>query len=115
MSLYFFNFFLDFTDAAEYWTYPFESARFRLEVDEVWLQISPLYEQLHAYVRKKLRDLYGPERISRSAPLPAHILGNMWSQSWTNILDVTIPYPGKNFLDVTQEMVQQVIVFNTTR
>lgn len=32
----------------------------------------------------------------------------MWGQSWENILDVTIPYPGKNFLDVTPEMQKQV-------
>jgi peptidyl-dipeptidase A len=32
----------------------------------------------------------------------------MWGQSWSNALDVTIPYPGKNFLDVTTEMVEQV-------
>jgi hypothetical protein len=36
------------------------------------------------------------------------VTGDMWGQSWSNILDVTIPYPGKNFLDVTTEMVQQV-------
>ncbi|KAG8244984.1 hypothetical protein J6590_012350 [Homalodisca vitripennis] len=28
-------------------------------------------------------------------------------KSWSNILDVTIPYPGKNFLDVTTEMNKQ--------
>jgi len=37
--------------------------------------IRPLYEELHAYVRKKLRDLYGPEKIGGHAPLPSHILG----------------------------------------
>lgn len=31
----------------------------------------------------------------------------MWAQSWTNILDITIPYPGKNFLDVTPNMQDQ--------
>lgn len=67
----------------------------------------PLYEQLHAYVRRKLRDFYGPDKISRQAPLPAHILGNMWAQSWSNILDITIPYPGKNFLDVGPQMAAQ--------
>jgi len=36
------------------------------------------------------------------------VTGDMWGQSWGNILDVTIPYPGKNFLDVTTQMVQQV-------
>lgn len=34
--------------------------------------------------------------------------GNIWGQSWTNIIDVTIPYPGKVYLDVTQEMQAQV-------
>ncbi|XP_066994764.2 angiotensin-converting enzyme [Anabrus simplex] len=95
-------------DYADYWMYPYESeGSFRLEVDEVWEQVKPLYEQLHAYVRRKLRDLYGPEKISRQAPLPEHILGNMWGQTWSNILDVTIPYPGKNFLDVTPRMIEQ--------
>ncbi|XP_065226305.1 angiotensin-converting enzyme-like [Planococcus citri] len=97
----------NFTDTSEYWMFPFEMYDFRNEMERVWDQIRPLYEQLHAYVRRKLRDLYGPEKISREAPLPAHILGNMWGQSWENILDVTIPYPGKNFLDVTPEMLKQ--------
>ena len=39
--------------------------------------------------------------------------GNMWSQSWKNVLDLTIPYPGRRFVDVTQTM--QQIGFNPTR
>uniref|UniRef100_A0A1B6KA09 Angiotensin-converting enzyme n=1 Tax=Graphocephala atropunctata TaxID=36148 RepID=A0A1B6KA09_9HEMI len=97
----------NFTDYAEYWMFPYEAASLRFDLEDVWEEIRPLYEQLHAYIRRKLRDLYGPEKISRQAPLPAHILGNMWAQSWSNILDVTIPYPGKNFLDVTTEMNKQ--------
>ncbi|PNF32150.1 hypothetical protein B7P43_G00728, partial [Cryptotermes secundus] len=96
-----------FKNAAEYWLFPYESPTFRYELEGVWDEVRPLYEQLHAYVRRKLRDLYGPDKLSRKAPLPAHILGDMWGQSWSNILDVTIPYPGKNFLDVTTEMVEQ--------
>jgi len=119
------------------WKFPYESPSLRFELEDAWEQIKPLYEQLHAYVRKKLRDLYGPERISREAPLPAHILGeyilglgavsgeiffrvlifvfspftgNMWGQSWENILDLTIPYPGKNYLDVTPQMIKQVCI-----
>ncbi len=67
--------FSDFTDTSEYWMFPFEIYDFRNEMEKAWDQIKPLYEQLHAYVRRKLRDLYGPEKISREAPLPAHILG----------------------------------------
>ncbi|GFG28485.1 hypothetical protein Cfor_07332, partial [Coptotermes formosanus] len=96
-----------FRNAAEYWLFPYESPTFRYELEGVWEEVRPLYELLHAYVRRKLRDLYGPDKLSRKAPLPAHVLGDMWGQSWSNILDVTIPYPGKNFLDVTTEMVQQ--------
>lgn len=104
--------FKDFTDTADYWNFPFESPSFNLEVEDTWEVIRPLYELLHAYVRRRLRDYYGPEKINRQAPLPAHILGNMWAQSWTNIYDITQPYPGKNVLDVTPEMVKQVSLIN---
>ncbi|KAL1132434.1 hypothetical protein AAG570_010389 [Ranatra chinensis] len=95
------------TDYTEYLTFPYESPSFRHDIEDAWFEIKPLYEELHAYVRRKLRDLYGPEKMNRHAPMPAHILGNMWAQSWSNILDVTIPYPGKSFSDVTPQMVQQ--------
>lgn len=41
----------------------------------LFLQIKPLYEQLHAYVRHKLGQVYGPELISSTGGLPAHLLG----------------------------------------
>lgn len=72
-------------------------------MESVWNEILPLYELLHSYVRRKLRDFYGPDKINRIAPIPSHILGNMYGQSW-NILDVTIPYPGRTYLDVTPAM-----------
>lgn len=67
--------FIDFTDAADYWMFPYESPNFQQDVDEAWESIRPLYEELHAYVRRKLRDLYGPEKIGGHSPLPSHILG----------------------------------------
>ncbi|XP_070165381.1 angiotensin-converting enzyme [Polyergus mexicanus] len=97
----------NFTDAAEYWTFPYESPNFQQDIEEVWQMIRPLYEELHAYVRRKLRELYGPEKIGGHAPLPSHILGNIWGQSWSNLLDVTLPYPGKTYPDVTPEMQAQ--------
>lgn len=97
----------DFSNAAEYWTFPFESYNIRQEVENVWNEVLPLYELIHAYVRRKLREYYGPNRISRNAPIPDHVLGNMYAQSWTNILDITIPFPGRSFIDVTREMREQ--------
>lgn len=32
----------------------------------------------------------------------------MWAQTWSNILDITMPYPGKNYLDATQDLQAQV-------
>lgn len=97
----------NFSDTAEYWNFPFESPNLHQELEDVWQEVKPLYEQLHTYVRRRLREYYGPEKISRQAPLPAHILGNMWAQSWVNIMDITEPYPGQKFLDVTPEMIKQ--------
>ena len=42
-------------------------------MENVWNEVLPLYELIHAYVRRKLREYYGPNRISRNAPLPAHV------------------------------------------
>ncbi|CAH4035596.1 unnamed protein product [Pieris brassicae] len=97
----------NFTDASAYWMFPYDSFNMRQEVDEVWEQVKPLYELLHAYVRRRLREAYGPERISRSAPIPAHVLGDMWGQSWSGIAQLTLPYPGKKQIDVTPEMIRQ--------
>ncbi|KAF2900044.1 hypothetical protein ILUMI_06140, partial [Ignelater luminosus] len=97
----------NFTDTAEYWSFPYESLTLRSDLEDAWESVKPLYELLHAYVRRRLRDFYGPDKINRRAPLPAHILGNMWAQNWGNIFDITQPYPGRDFLDVGPEMVRQ--------
>ncbi|XP_037815729.1 angiotensin-converting enzyme [Lucilia sericata] len=95
------------TNGGEYWYLAYESGNFRQDVDIVWEQIRPLYEALHAYVRRRLREYYGPERVNRIAPIPSHILGNMYAQSWSNVLDIVIPYPGKKLIDVTPRMLEQ--------
>lgn len=65
----------DFSTTADYWSFPFESQSLELDLEDVWNEVKPLYELLHAYVRRRLREYYGPERISRQAPLPSHVLG----------------------------------------
>lgn len=32
----------------------------------------------------------------------------MWAQQWNNIYDLVVPFPGKESVDVTDEMVKQV-------
>ena len=45
--------------------------------------------------------------MSENGPIPAHLLGNMWAQSWSNLADLLRPYPNKPDIDVTEEMVRQ--------
>ncbi|XP_049548319.1 angiotensin-converting enzyme-like [Anopheles darlingi] len=97
----------NFTSGAEYWLDAYEDDTFEAQVDAAIEQIRPLYEQIHAYVRYKLRKHYGSEIVSEKGPIPVHLLGNMWGQSWDNIADITTPFPDKKLLDVTDEMVRQ--------
>ena len=61
--------------------------------EKLWLDLKPFYEELHAYVRFKLRQKY-PE-VKDGEPIPAHLLGNMWAQSWVNIYNDIAPFPSK--------------------
>jgi len=74
---------------------------FEKETDRIWAQVKPLYEALHCYVRARLQDTYGKDRIPDGAPIPAHVLGNMWAQEWTNIYPLVEPYKGVGNLDIT--------------
>ncbi|XP_078415661.1 angiotensin-converting enzyme 2 [Cetorhinus maximus] len=77
------------------------------DVENLFQEIKPLYQELHAYVRAKLRDTFGPEHISATGCLPAHLLGDMWGRFWGNLYPWSIPYPLQDDIDVTSEMVKQ--------
>ncbi|XP_075230868.1 angiotensin-converting enzyme-like isoform X2 [Lycorma delicatula] len=96
-----------FRDAGDQQKSQYEDEGFSQQLSETWSLLSPLYRQLHAYVRRKLADYYGPRKVRPDGPIPAHILGNMWAQNWENILDLVIPFPGKRRADVTSEMLRQ--------
>ena len=96
-----------FKDATEMKTASYESDTFVKEMEETWLGLKPLYEQLHAYVRHKLVKIYGEDVVPKDGPIPAHLLGNMWSQSWNNLAKELRPYPNKPDIDVTEEMKRQ--------
>ncbi|XP_030364883.1 angiotensin-converting enzyme isoform X1 [Strigops habroptila] len=96
-----------FEDTGSYWRSWYDSATFEDDLEYLYNQLEPLYLNLHAFVRRKLYDRYGPKYINLKGPIPAHLLGNMWAQQWNNIYDLMIPYPDKPNLDVTSTMVQQ--------
>ena len=83
--------------------YDMPADEFLNETDRVWDEVKPLYDALHCHVRAKLNDHYGDDVISKTGPLPVHMLGNMWGQSWSNIYDlVYTEETNDNSIDVTQ-------------
>uniref|UniRef100_A0A8D8VR32 Angiotensin-converting enzyme n=2 Tax=Cacopsylla melanoneura TaxID=428564 RepID=A0A8D8VR32_9HEMI len=96
-----------YKDAGEYWLRIYDQPNFKDTIESLWNQVKPLYKELHAYVRRKLLVKYGPEVVFEKEPIPAHLLGNMWGQSWANIYDITLPYPNKVQPDITQELKDQ--------
>ncbi|XP_038634663.1 angiotensin-converting enzyme [Scyliorhinus canicula] len=94
-----------FEDTGAYWRSWYDSNSFEADLENIYKQIKPLYLNLHAFVRRKLYQRYGPKYINLKGPIPAHLLGNMWSQDWSNIYDMMIPFPDKANIDVTDTMV----------
>ena len=80
---------------------------FEKETDRLWAQVKPLYDDLHCYVRARLQKTYGKDQVKEAAPIPAHLLGNMWAQEWTNIYPLVEPYPAQTSLDVDAALVAQ--------
>lgn len=94
-----------FKDTGAYWRSWYASSTFEDDLEALYLQLEPLYLNLHAFVRRKLYERYGDKYINLKGPIPAHLLGNMWSQQWNNIYDMMIPFPNKTNIDVTNTMV----------
>ncbi len=96
---------LGFDDTGVMWRskYDMDPDAFSRELDRLWEQVRPLYVSLHTYVRAKLRERYGPDVVPADGPIPAHLLGNPWAQSWENIYDLVAPGtadPGYNLTSI---------------
>ncbi|MFL5441629.1 MAG: M2 family metallopeptidase [Myxococcales bacterium] len=97
---------IGFSDTGAMWRagYDMPPEQFPAEMDRLWAQVKPLYDDLHCYVRGRLQEKYGKDLVKDDAPIPAHLLGNMWAQEWTKIYPLVEPYPDAAQLDVTSAM-----------
>lgn len=77
---------------------------FEADIDRLWKEIKPFYEELHCYSRAKLRAKYGKAVVGDKAPIPAHLLGNMWAQEWQGMMDLFAPYPAEPKVDATPKI-----------
>ncbi|CAF1281478.1 unnamed protein product [Rotaria sordida] len=96
-------------DLAQYWIKGYGIGNvtgFESIIDQLLKNIMPLYEQLHAYVRGRLCSKY-ENRFDCNGPIPAHILGNMWAQTWHDRLDDIIPYPDAPLINITKVLIEK--------
>ncbi|XP_031624027.1 angiotensin-converting enzyme-like isoform X2 [Contarinia nasturtii] len=102
-----------FKDAAEYWKNEFEDPQFEEHLDDLWKQVEPLYLELHTYMRYKLWTIYGDKFDCTSENIPAHLLGNMWAQSWEYLFEETKPFANGSSNDVTAKL--QALKYNARK
>lgn len=95
---------LGFKDTGAMWrsNYDMTPEEFSAELERLWRQVEPLYISLHAYVRKQLIKKYGKIADRPDGLIPAHLLGNMWSQEWGNIYPLVAPTNADKGYDLTQ-------------
>jgi peptidyl-dipeptidase A len=94
---------MGFADTGALWRsgYDMSPDAFAAEMERLWQQVKPLYDALHTYTRYKLRQAYGASVVPASGPIPAHLLGNMWAQSWDNLYPLLKPVTKEGGEDLT--------------
>ena len=94
---------IGFSSVASMWKsgYDMPEEAFAAETDRLFTQMKPLYEQLHCYTRRKLNKKYGDKVVGKTGPIPAHLTGNMWAQTWGYLGKDLEPFPGQPTIDVT--------------
>ncbi len=89
---------LGFKDLGALWRskYDMDPDAFAEETDRLYGQLEPLYRDLHCHVRARLNEIHGSEIVPLDKAIPAHLLGNMWAQSWGNLFDLLAPEPAES-------------------
>ncbi|WP_425602203.1 M2 family metallopeptidase [Luteimonas aquatica] len=100
---------MGYADAGEMWRsgYDMSPTEFAAETDRLWGQVKPLYEQLHCYARTKLEAKYPDKGSVAGGLLPAHLMGNMWQQDWSNLWPMLVPFPDAGDLNITATLEKQ--------
>lgn len=96
---------LGFGNLGDLWKSRYDMApgAFGEEVARLWGQVKPLYDALHCHARARLAEKYGADAVREGEPIPAHLLGNMWSQEWTALFPLVAPEKA-GAVDVTKAL-----------
>lgn len=97
---------LGYSDLGIMWRsgYDMPADDFAKELDRLWGQVKPLYDALHCHVRAELGEHYGTDKVPQDQAIPAHLLGNMWAQSWGNVYDLVGPEDADPGYDLTKQL-----------
>jgi len=100
---------LGFQELGDLWksAYDMSAGEFEQESTRLWEQVKPLYDELHCHVRAGLSEHYGDDVVPPDQAIPAHLLGNMWAQSWDALYDLFEPYPGVADFNVDRALAEQ--------
>ena len=95
---------MGFKDVGAMWRSNFDMKpdEFAAEMERLWQQVRPLYNSLYIYTRAKLNQKYGDAVVPKNGPIPAHLLGNMWSQEWEGIYPLLQPPAADPGYDLTE-------------
>jgi len=68
--------FAGFSDVSEAWQMTdYDETGIESTVQRLYDQLKPLYQQLHAHVRRRLIEVYPNHGLDPNGPIPAHLLG----------------------------------------
>ncbi|XP_052742901.1 angiotensin-converting enzyme [Bicyclus anynana] len=79
-----------YKDIGDAWRDELELPDLRSVSRQLYNAVKPLYALLHGVVRFCLRRVYG-DVVDERGPIPAHLLGNLWSQQWDSLADLILP------------------------
>src|SRR5947209_425984 len=102
---------LGYKDLGAFWRakYDMPPDAFAAEVDRLWNQVKPLYDQLHCYVRARLNEKYGSEVVPLDQPIRADLLGDMWAQCWSNVYPLVAPPNADPGYDLTERLLAKKV------
>src|SRR6185295_6356741 len=100
---------MGFKDVGAMWrsNYDMEPDAFPAEMERLWQEVKPLYDSLYKYTRKQLAKKYGSQIVPENGLIPAHLLGNMWSQNWDSLYPLLKPATSDSGYDLTAILKQR--------
>ncbi|KAI3415511.1 hypothetical protein GPALN_005117 [Globodera pallida] len=111
---------------AQFGFYPAQQMDIRQQMDLLYSQLAPFYQQLHAYFRARLAAIHARRgniesqragQLSRDGPLPIHLLKSLDGDSWTAYYEQTKPFAEELPADqqkITNEMLDSFRAQNYT-